>query len=246
MRKRGLLLIGLALCAVVTTAAQAPKKVLYLTYSAGYRHDVIPLSMQILPEIGKKNGFDVVATKDLAFLTPEELKKYDGVVFYTTGELPISDADKANLLAWVKSGKAFIGIHCATDTFYKWPEYGEMIGGYFDGHPWHQEVKVKVEDANTQATRALPNPWVLTDEIYQFRNWDRSKLHVLLSLDTSTVDLKKNGVKRTDGDFANAWTKTYGDGRVFYSALGHRAELWQSPEYQQFLAGGIRWALGLE
>src|SRR5882672_4827667 len=111
MHRRGLLLISLALCAMVTTAAQAPKKVLYLTYSAGYRHDVIPLSIQILPEIGKKNGFDVVATKDLAFLTPEELKKYDGVVFYTTGELPISDADKANLLAWVKSGKAFVGIH---------------------------------------------------------------------------------------------------------------------------------------
>ena len=87
---------------------------------------------------------------------------------------------------------------------------------------------------------------MLTDEIYQFKDWDRSKLHVLLSLDTSSVDLTKKGVHRTDGDFANAWTKSYGNGRVFYSALGHRAELWQSPEYQAFLAGGIRWTLGLE
>ena len=107
----------------------------------------MPLSMQLLPEIGKKNGFDVVATKDLAFLFPAELKAYDAVVFYTTGELPIGDAEKANLLAWIKSGKGFIGIHCATDTFYKWADYGDMIGGYFDEHPWHQEVKVKVEDA---------------------------------------------------------------------------------------------------
>jgi len=167
MQKLGLLFLLALSCAGLTARAQAPnKKVLYLTYSAGYRHDVIPLSMQLLPEIGKKNGFDVVATKDLAFLYPEELKKYDGVVFYTTGELPIGDAEKANLLAWIKSGKGFIGIHCATDTFYKWADYGDMIGGYFNEHPWHQEVKIKVEDPNTPATKGLPNPWVLNDEIY--------------------------------------------------------------------------------
>ena len=185
-RKLGLLFLLALSCAGLTARAQAPnKKVLYLTYSAGYRHDVIPLSMQLLPEIGKKNGFDVVATKDLAFLYPEELKKYDAVVFYTTGELPIGDAEKANLLAWIKSGKGFIGIHCATDTFYKWPEYGDMIGGYFDGHPWHQEVKVKVEDAKHSGDEGAAESWALNDEIYQFRNWDRSKRHVLLSLDTA-------------------------------------------------------------
>jgi hypothetical protein len=250
MRIRSIALLTIALMAASTFAAikaqPTNKKVLYITYSAGFRHDVIPLSMELLPQIGKKNGFDVVATKDLAFLSSVSLPAYDALVFYTTGELPVSDADKANLVAWIKSGKGFIGIHSATDTFYQWPEYGEMIGGYFDGHPWHQEVKVKVEDAQHPATKGLPAVWTLNDEIYQYRNWDRSKRHVLLSLDTSSVDLKKEGVKRTDGDFALAWTSTYGKGRVFYSALGHRADLWQKPEYQQFLAGGIRWALGLE
>jgi uncharacterized protein len=250
MRFRSVVVLTVTLMAAMLfaaiTAQPASKKVLYITYSAGFRHDVIPLSMELLPQIGKKNGFDVVATKDLAFLDPISLPAYDAAVFYTTGELPVSDADKANLLAWIKSGKGFIGIHSATDTFYQWPEYGEMIGGYFDGHPWHQEVKVKVEDAQHPATRGLPAVWTLNDEIYQYRNWDRSKRHVLLSLDTSSVDLKKEGVKRTDGDFALAWTSAYGKGRVFYSALGHRADLWQTPEYQQFLAGGIRWTLGLE
>jgi hypothetical protein len=250
MRIRSIALLTIALMAASTFAAikaqPTNKKVLYITYSAGFRHDVIPLSMELLPQMGKKNGFDVVATKDLAFLSSVSLPAYDALVFYTTGELPVSDADKANLVAWIKSGKGFIGIHSATDTFYQWPEYGEMIGGYFDGHPWHQEVKVKVEDAQHPATKGLPAVWTLNDEIYQYRNWDRSKRHVLLSLDTSSVDLKKEGVKRTDGDFALAWTSTYGKGRVFYSALGHRADLWQKPEYQQFLAGGIRWALGLE
>jgi hypothetical protein len=129
------------------------------------------------------------------------LKSYDAVVFYTTGELPIGDADKTNLLAWVKSGKGFAGIHSATDTFYQWPEYGEMIGGYFDNHPWHEDHG---EDRGRQVAcrAAFRGPtWILTDEIYQFRNWDRSKRHVLLSLDMTSVDLKAKGVKRTDGDF---------------------------------------------
>jgi type 1 glutamine amidotransferase len=241
------LLSATLVLAAVAAFAQAPnRKVLYLTHSAGFKHDVVPLSMTLLPQIGKQHGFDVVATKDLAFLSPESLKTYDAVVFYTTGELPIGAADKANLLAWVRSGKGFAGIHSATDTFYQWPEYGEMIGGYFDNHPWHEEIVAKVEDRNSPATRHLPPAWTVTDEIYQFRNWDRSKRHVLLSLDTSSVDLTAKGVKRTDGDFALAWTSMTGKGRVFYTALGHREELWRSPEYQAHLAGGIRWILGLE
>jgi len=245
---RSIVAAAVAILAAAALAAQAPnKKVLYLAHSAGYKHEVVPLSMQLLPELGKKNGFDVIATRDLTFLSPQSLKSYDAVVLYTTGELPIGDADKANLLAWVKSGKGFAGIHSATDTFYQWAEYGEMIGGYFDNHPWHEEVTVKIEDAKSPATRHFAGPtWTLTDEIYQFRNWDRARRHVLLSLDTSSVDLKANGVKRTDGDFALAWTSTTGKGRVFYTALGHRPEVWQSPEYQAHLAGGIKWILGLD
>lgn len=241
--------IALAACAALADglgAQAAGKKVLYFTHSAGYKHDVVPLSMTLLPEIGRKHGFEVTATKDLAFLSPAGLAAYDAVVFYTTGELPISDADKANLMAAIRSGMGFVGIHSATDTFYEWPEYGEMIGGYFDNHPWHEEVTVRVEDRTHPATKHLGATWTITDEIYQFRNWDRSKRHVLLSLDTSSVDLKAEGVKRTDGDFALAWTSTTGKGRVFYTALGHRAELWKDPAYQQHLAGGIRWVLGLE
>lgn len=229
-----------------TDAGATPPKVLYLTHSAGFKHDVIPLSMRLLPEIGRQHGFEVVVTKDLTFLSREGLLPYDAGVFFTTGELPISDDDRRHFVEWLRSGKGFVGIHSATDTFYEWPEYGEIIGGYFDGHPWHQEVAVRVEDRSSPATRHLPERWVLTDEIYQFRNWDRSARHVLLSLDPSSVDLKADGVKRTDGDFALAWTSSYGRGRVFYTALGHRAELWESSEYQRHLAGGIRWVLGVE
>ena len=143
-----------------------------------------------------------------------------------------------------RAGNGFVGIHSATDTFYKWPEYGEMIGGYFDEHPWNTQVTMKVEDHGHPSTKHLGAAWTLADEIYQFRNYSRSDRHVLLSLDVASVDLTAKGVKRADGDFANAWYKSWGSGRVFYTALGHRPEVWQDPAYQQHVAGGISWAMG--
>jgi len=224
----------------------AKHKVLYLTHSAGFKHDVLPLSEQILKQIGERSGaFEVTATQDCSALSRDGLKPYDAVVFYTTGELPISDAQKAAFLDFIRSGKGFVGIHSATDTFYKWPEYGELIGGYFDQHPWHQEVAVNVEDQRHPATRHLGKTFKITDEIYQFKDFSRSRVHVLLSLDANSVDLNKKAVHRTDKDFALAWWRNYGKGRVFYTALGHRPEVWQDERFQQHLLGAVRWAMGL-
>jgi type 1 glutamine amidotransferase len=166
------------------------------------------------------------------------------VVFYTTGELPMSDEQKAALMDFVRGGKGFAGIHSATDTFYKWADYGSMIGGYFNDHPWHQEVTVRVEDRAHPATKHLPASFTLNDEIYQFRNWSRDDVHVLLSVDPASVDLTKPNVKRTDKDFALAWTKTVGKGRAFYTALGHEPAVWRDERFQQHLVGGISWAIG--
>ncbi|HVG17854.1 MAG TPA: ThuA domain-containing protein, partial [Blastocatellia bacterium] len=182
--------------------------------------------------------------QDCSLLTRENLKQYAAVVFYTTGELPVSDEQKAALLDFVKSGKGFVGIHSATDTFYKWAEYGELIGGYFDQHPWHQQVTVKVEDRNHPATRHLGAAFEIKDEIYQFKDFSRDRVHVLLSLDTGSVDLTLPAVRRTDKDFALAWWRNYGRGRVFYTALGHGAEVWQDGRFQQHLLGALRWAMG--
>lgn len=229
--------------AVAAPPSAGKKMVLYLTHSAGYKHDVLPLSEQILKELGARSGeFEVNATADVSLVSREGLKRYAAVVFYTTGELPLSAEQKAALLDFVKQGGGFVGIHSATDTFYQWPEYGEMIGGYFDGHPWHQEVKIKVEDRNHPATRHLGASFALTDEIYQFRNFSRGRVRVLLSLDAGSVDLTKQGVRRADKDFALAWRRDYGRGRVFYTALGHRPEVWRDERFQRHLAGGLRWA----
>lgn len=201
------------------------------------------LAEETMVELGKKNGFDVVCSQDSrAEIDAENLKKFDAVWFYTTGELPLSDTQKDALLSFVRSGKGFGGCHSATDTFYKWKDYGELIGAYFDGHPWHTKVKVNVEDTMHAATRHLGDSFVITDEIYQFKGpYDRKKLHVLMKLDLS--DLKDKG-KRGDMDNALAWTNEYGKGRVFYTALGHREEVWRDERYQRHVLGGLRYLFG--
>lgn len=224
---------------------KAVPSVLYFTYSAGYKHEVVPESEQILVKLGEESGhFRVTVSHDPAVLDAAHLARFDAVVFYTTGELPIDERQKRDLLAFVEGGKGFVGIHSASDTFYQWPAYGRMLGGYFDEHPWHQEVTVKVEDRANPATRHLGKSFVITDEIYQFKDWSRADVHVLLSIDTRSVDLTNPKVHRKDGDFAVAWTRTQGKGRVFYSALGHRPEVWRDPRFQRFLIGGLQWVMG--
>jgi uncharacterized protein len=232
--------------ALLLAQAPATRKILYLTQSVGFKHDVLPLSEKILAQVGHAHGFDVTVIGDASTITAESLEPYSAVVFYTTGELPMRDEQKAAFMAWIRSGKGFVGIHSATDTFYKWAEYGEMIGGYFDEHPWNTRVTMKVEDHDHPSTKHLGATWALADEIYQFKNYSRTDKHVLLSLDVSSVDLNAKGVKRADRDFANAWYKSWGSGRVFYTALGHRPEVWQDPAYQQHLAGGITWAMAAQ
>jgi type 1 glutamine amidotransferase len=225
--------------------AAAPPRVLYVTHSAGFKHDVLPLTEQILPELGQSSGaFDATVSADTAVISEQNLRNYAAVIFFTTGELPIDEAQKRALIEFVRGGHGFVGIHSATDTFYKWPEYLELVGGYFDGHPWHQPATIRVEDRKHASTAHLPEIFTLNDEIYQFRDWSRDRVHVLLTLDPASVDTTKQGIKRADKDFALAWTRTFGKGRSFYTALGHEAGVWRDPRFQQHLIGGIRWAIG--
>ncbi len=216
------------------------KKIIFLTHSAGFRHDYLPIAAEVLKKIGEKSGlFDISHTEDCSVINSENLSNIDALIFATTGELPMSDNQKSALIEFVRNGKGFLGIHNATDTFYNFPEYGEMIGGYFNGHPWKGEVYVIVEDQNHPATRHLPRRFKVKEEIYTFRNWDRNKTHVLISLDTSSVDLSKGN--RPDNDYALAWCHYYGKGRVFYTAFGHFKELWYEEWFQKHLLGALRW-----
>ncbi|MCC6394302.1 MAG: ThuA domain-containing protein [Bryobacterales bacterium] len=226
--------------------SDAPRRILFLTHSAGYRHDSIPAAVEALQTIAARTGnFEVTASEDLELLTTPSLRQFDVVFFFTSGELPLTDRQKADLLDFVRSGKGFGGAHSATDTLYSWPDYGEMIGGYFDGHPWVQEVRIDVEDPAFPGIAPLAPNFAIVEEIYQHRAFNRSNVRVLMTLDTATVDLHAPGVNRTDEDFALAWCKPYGQGRVFYTALGHFDETWRDPRVLGLLEGALGWLTGL-
>ena len=218
--------------------------ILMLRYSGGFEHSYLPDAEVALKQLGKDNGWKVTTTHRCDLITAENLAQLDVLVFAPTGEPPFDDAQKQALLDFVKGGKGFVGVHNATDCFYQWPEYGQMLGGYFIGHPWTQEVGVIVEDRDHPATRCLQSRFTVFDEIYTFKNWDRDRTHVLMRIDNDTVDLAKGN--RDDHDYALAWCHAYGEGRVMYTALGHPDELWHQDWFRQHIAGCLKWAGGVE
>lgn len=225
-------------------ADHPPERILYFTHSAGYRHDVIPLSAAILTELGRNCGaFEVAATEDVSEFSPDNLERYAAVMFFTTGELPMSSVQKAALLDFVRAGRGFLGVHSATDTFYAWPDYLDLIGGTFDGHPWHQVVTIQVADSSDPTVAFLGNSLQFNDEIYQIRDFDVHGSKVLLRLDPNSVDLEKDGVHRRPYGWPLAWKRSFGKGRVFYSALGHEASVWQDPRYQRMITNAILWSM---
>jgi hypothetical protein len=120
-----------------------------------------------------------------------------------------------------------------------------MIGGYFDEHPWGTfEAPILVEDPTFPGMSQWPHSFVLKDEIYQIKNYSRDDRRVLMRLDASKLNLDNPRVHRTDKDFAVAWAKMYGKGRVYYTTLGHVEENWDNPQFQKMITEAIQWALG--
>jgi hypothetical protein len=221
----------------------------------GYRHESVSHAMATIERLGRDTGlWDTWIRTDTEALTKQKLEynaktlnDFDAVLFYTGGTLEMTDQKKADFLSFIHDeGKGFIGIHSATITFTSWPEYGEMIGGYFDEHPWGTfEAPVIVEDPGFPGMKAFPASFVIRDEIYQMKNYSRDKLRVLMRLDPSKLDLTNKNVHRADRDFAVTWAKMYGKGRVFYTTLGHPVETWDRPDMQKMITEGIKWALGI-
>jgi type 1 glutamine amidotransferase len=151
---------------------------------------------------------------------------------------------RKSFMDWVKAGGAVMGIHAATDCSYKWKEFGEMMGGYFAGHPWHMLVPIKNDDPKNPINAAFEGKgFTVTDEIYQFNRgvYSREKLRVILSLDMTK--LKKKG-GRKDNDYAISWVNIHGKGRVFYCSLGHRDEIFWNPLVLKHYLAGLQWAMG--
>ena len=250
----GLLVLAAALLLSATQARPALPRVLMVTYSAGYQHDVVrrPAAGElstaegVVADLGRRSGgFAVshVSTRDdLEQLTVTSVRAHRAILFFTTGELPMAATVRQAIFQAVRDGGGFVGVHSATDTWYTIAEYRELLGGSFDGHPWHQRARLVVEDRTHPATRHLGDALEINDEIYQFRDWSRPSIHVLLRLDPRSVDIGRG--TRPDGDYALAWTKAYGRGRVIYTALGHEPGVWADERFQAHLLGAIQWALG--
>jgi hypothetical protein len=237
---------GLGIC-LAQEAKPAPKRLLIVTVCKTYRHASIDTGEKVVAAMGAKTGeftVDYARTdEDLATkMTPEALKNYDGVFFLSSnGEIPLPD--EAGFLNWIKSGKAFIGAHAATDTLHGHgpgaDPYIEMIGGEFTTHVTAPVVCIN-DDPKHPANAKFGETYPITDEIYMItKNFSRDKVHMLLHLD-------KAPGSGAPGYFPISWCKKYGDGNVFYTALGHGDNVWESPDFQAHVLGGIEWALGLK
>jgi type 1 glutamine amidotransferase len=232
------------------------KHILVISQTKGWEHDSISDGMAAIYNMGHDSGlWDATLRTDTELITKKDLRMngknldyFDALIFLsTTDELDLDDSQKRDMMSFIKGdGKGFVGVHAALDTNFKWPEYGEMIGGWFDQHPWSTfNAQIINEDPSFPAVRHFPNAFVKYDEIYQPKEWSRDKVHVLLSLDPAKLDYAAPNIHRTDHDFAVAWAKSYGKGRVFYSSLGHTRESWDDPDIRKMYFEAIKWVLGM-
>jgi type 1 glutamine amidotransferase len=233
----------------------------------GYQHEAISHAMATIERLGRESGlYDTYIRTDSQLVTKHpitfrtgtgiatgeqflahNLNYFDAVFFFGVREIDLTPEQKADLLAFVKDdGKGFVVAHSGATAFFSWPEFGDMIGGRFDEHPWGiTDATVVLDDPAFPAMKGFPAVSIRNDEHYQLKDFSRAKVRVLAHLDAAKLDLTKPLVHRTDGDFPVAWARNYGSGRVFYSTLGHVVESWDDPVLQQLYFNAMKWALGL-
>jgi type 1 glutamine amidotransferase len=222
----------------------APKRLLVVSVTKGFRHSSIATGDAVIGELSARSGgkytADYARTDDdlRQKLSAPGLKSYDAVVFSnTTGDLPLPDPQ--GFINWVQGGHGFIGVHSASDTFHGFKPYLEMLGGEFKTHGPQVPATCLVADSRfpglekSGASIRIPR-----EEIYTFQNFTGNKVRLLLYLDRHPND-------GTPGLYPLAWARQWGRGRVFYTALGHREDVWGAPWFRDHLRGGIEWALGL-
>ena len=224
------------------------RKLLVFSRMEGYRHESTPWGAEALRILGEKTGAYVAECgDDKSMFDRKNLFRFDAVVFNNNCNSGIVDPiRRKNLLDFVKSGRGFVGIHSAAHPE-KWPEFVDLIGAYSVSHPWNagSRVTLAIEEPDHPVVKCFGGTtFTHTDEVFQFKDYTRKKLRVLVRLDTARADMKKPGIFRTDGDFGLVWVRKYGKGRVFYSALGHQNDAYWNPTILTHFLAGIQFALG--
>ena len=238
-----------------------PRKV--LVWGHTWTHQPNPYAEKALEILARKTGaFEAVISDDPRLLLGDSLRQFDALVMNNIHErepfLPddfarlkgeqkaaaqkLDEAAKQSILEYVRSGKGVVGIHAATAAFRNWPEYGDMMGGYYAGHI-HQEVVIRPEDPKHPVNACFGGkPFTIRDEIYISREpYSRKKVRVIASLDLSRME---DPQKRPDKDYAVSWVRAYGKGRVFYTTLGHDAATYWNPVFLKHLLAGVQFAIG--
>ena len=245
--KRHLVLV---LCAVVTLTGalssaaaarpEAPRfRVLVFTKAIDYQHASIPTAVDALKRLAHTHDFEIEAGDDASVFTDAYLAEFDAVVFLnTSGDVFASEQESA-LEGFVERGGGWVGIHGAAATEYEWPWYAELVGAYFDDHPEPQTATIEVADHVFPATAHLSHRWDRFDEWYNFRSNPRGTVHVLMTLSESSYEGGSMG-----HDHPIAWAHDVGEGRAFYTGLGHTEESYSDPLFVEHLLGAIEWAAG--
>ncbi|MEW6303661.1 MAG: ThuA domain-containing protein [Verrucomicrobiota bacterium] len=252
--------------------AKGPKRrILFFSKSSGFEHSVIKrvagkpsFAEQVLAEIGPKYNFEFEFSKDGSLFTKDYLAKFDAYFFYTTLDLTTVGTDKnpamsregkAAFLDAIKNGKGFIGSHSASDTFHTEPDpadksaryqhngdksdpYILMLGGEFIKHGPQQVATMRVVDKKFPGCEKLEDKFALNEEWYSLKEFQKN-LHVLMVQETEGM----KGEEYQRGPYPATWARMHGKGRVFYTSMGHREDVWTNPLFQDVLMGGISWAV---
>jgi len=214
-------------------------RVLVFTKTEGFRHASIPDGVKAIQKLGMEEGFIVDTTSISSKFTEDTLRQYSAVIFMsTTGDI-LNTREQVEFQRYIQAGGGYMGVHGSVDSEYNWPWYGKLIGAYFKNHPAVQEAKLNVHpDKNFQITESLPNPWIRTDEWYNFISLPED-VNVLVSIDEDSYEGGENGE-----DHPMVWYHEYDGGRAFYSALGHTPESYEDPAFLSLLKAGVDYAIG--
>ena len=244
-----------------------PKHLMETDPHKGY---CIPYGTEAFRVLGIKTGaYQPVISDDLAMFIPDKLREFDVVILNNSSGpwITPTDADmqrpeflalgrdkqsveaalRTSLLDFVNQGGGIAAIHYAIGGNRHWPEYHQLLGATMDGHPWNEEVGIRIEEPGHPVAASFggASKTRLADEIFQFREpYSRKDLRVLLSIDTGATNMDVPWLRRKDNDFALAWVRCVGRGRVFYTAIGHRTEIFRNPAVLGFYLDGIQFATG--
>jgi len=223
------------------------------------QHESVSHALAVIERLGYESGaYDTYIRTDSNIVANEpkmttgqpasggpSLASVDAIFFLGHRDVPLDPQQRVELAEFVRGGKGFVASHTALTAFDSWPEFGDLLGARYDDHPWNTASGTIInEDPSFPATRHFAATFPLTDEFYQPKAFSRDKLRVLLRLDVSKMPPNPN-MRRADNDFPLAWAKMYGKGRVFYSSLGHGAEMWDNRDIAQMYFEAIKWSLGL-